>query len=76
MPVVALATTEVPEAVPRAAGIVSNDIGRLQSGMKRLVADPDRAREMGLAARDFALGRFGLDRFLADWNAVLAEVAS
>jgi glycosyltransferase involved in cell wall biosynthesis len=75
MPVVALATTEVAEAVPEAAGVVSNRMERLQQGLRDLVGDPDRAREAGRAARRAAQTRFGIDRFLGDWDALLEEVA-
>jgi hypothetical protein len=75
MPVVALATTEVVDAVPPAAGCVSTNVDRLTAALRRLVADPDEARERGRAAREAALARYGLARFLADWNRVIAEVA-
>ena len=74
MPVVALATTEVPEAVPPEAGVVSTDIDVLAAGVRRLIGDPDEATARGRAARRAALDRYGLDRFLADWDALLAEV--
>lgn len=74
LPVVALATTEVPAAVPPAAGVVSNDPAVLADALRRLAADPEEAMVMGKAARAEALARFGLDRFLADWDAVLEEV--
>ncbi|CAA9498667.1 MAG: Glycosyltransferase [uncultured Solirubrobacterales bacterium] len=76
MPVVALGTTEVPEAVPAEAGVVSNDVDVLAAALRRLVDDPDEARERGLAARESALRRYGLERFLADWDDLLEEVAS
>jgi Glycosyl transferases group 1 len=74
MPVVALATTEVPEAVPQEAGVVSNDLDALSAALRRFVADPDEARERGLAARAAALSRYGLARFLADWDDLLEGV--
>ena len=74
MPVVALATTEVPEAVPPRAGIISTRVDVLAGAVKRLVSDPDEAREMGEAARDAALERYGLQRFLDDWDSILMEV--
>jgi glycosyltransferase involved in cell wall biosynthesis len=74
MPVVALATTEAIEAVPRAAGTVSTDVDRLCRTLAGLVADPDRAREQGQAARAAALERYGLARFLRDWDDLLADV--
>ena len=75
MPVVALGTTEVHEAVPPGAGIVSTRIDVLAGALRRLVADPAEARERGRAARAAALSRYGLKRFLADWDRVLATVA-
>jgi glycosyltransferase involved in cell wall biosynthesis len=75
MPVVALGTTEAHEAVPAAAGAVSTKVDVLAGTMRRLIADPDEARERGAAARAAALERYGLERFLADWDDVLAEVA-
>jgi glycosyltransferase involved in cell wall biosynthesis len=76
MPVVALATTEVPDAVPPEAGIVSNDPAVLAEGLRRLVAEPEEAMVRGKAARAAALSRYGLARFLADWDEVLGEVGT
>jgi len=75
MPVVALATTEAPDAIPAAAGVVSTRVERLTAAARAFLAEPERAREAGLVARRSALERFGLERFLADWDRVLAEVA-
>jgi glycosyltransferase involved in cell wall biosynthesis len=75
MPVVGLATTEAPDAVPPEAGIISTDVERLCAGITRLMKDPDEARERGLAAREAALARYGLDVFLARWRDLLREVA-
>lgn len=74
MPVVALATTEVSEAVPPACGVVSNRIDVLRDALAGLARDPERARETGAAAREAALARFGLTRFLVDWDTLLEEV--
>ncbi|MEA2331844.1 MAG: hypothetical protein QOH58_1982 [Thermoleophilaceae bacterium] len=75
MPVVALATTEAPDAVPAEAGTVSTNVAALADAVRHFVADPDAARAAGLAARDAALQRYGLDRFLSDWDDLLEEVA-
>ncbi len=75
MPVVALATTEVPEAVPREAGVISTRVETLLGAVRELMRDPAKARAMGRAARAAALARHGLGRFLADWDALLDEVA-
>lgn len=74
MPVVALATTEAVEAVPAEAGVVSTRIDVLADAARRFLHDPEAARAAGRAARAFALERFGLGRFLDDWNDLLAEV--
>jgi glycosyltransferase involved in cell wall biosynthesis len=76
MPVVALATTEAPDAVPPAAGVLSTRVDRLAEGARDLLADPERARVAGLAARAAALERFGLRRFLDDWDDLLEEVSA
>jgi glycosyltransferase involved in cell wall biosynthesis len=74
MPVVVLGTTEAIEAVPREAGAISTRLEVLEEALRRLVADPDEARERGAVARAAALRRYGLDRFLADWDDLLARV--
>jgi hypothetical protein len=76
MPVVALATTEVREAVPDAAGFVSNRLDLLEAGLRELAGDPDQARERGAAARRAARERYSSERFLADWDRLLAAVAA
>jgi glycosyltransferase involved in cell wall biosynthesis len=74
MPVVALGTTEVHEAVPPEAGVVSTRVDVLADAMRRMIDDPEEAAERGTAARSAVLERYGLDRFLADWDDVLEEV--
>ena len=69
LPIVALATTEVPEAVPDGvAGFVSNDLDKLLEGMRLLLRDPELARRMGEQARMIAAERFGIGRFVRDWE--------
>ncbi len=74
MPVVALATTEVPDAVPAGAGVVSNRMDVLTGAIEEFRRDVDAARAVGSTARRAALDRYGLKRFLADWDRVLVEV--
>ncbi|MEA2268121.1 MAG: hypothetical protein QOC64_731 [Solirubrobacteraceae bacterium] len=76
MPVVALATTEAPEAVPLEAGVISTRVDVLAGATRAFLAEPERAREAGRAARAAALGRYGLERFLADWDDLLEEVTA
>jgi hypothetical protein len=75
MPIVALATTEVPVAVPATAGVVSNRLDAVEAALRRFTSDLTAARRAGVAARTAALARFGLKRFLADWDRLLQEVS-
>jgi glycosyltransferase involved in cell wall biosynthesis len=74
MPVVAVAATEAARAVPSAAGVVSADVDELDAAIRYYLADAEAARASGKAARAFALERYGLGRFLADWDRLLEEV--
>ena len=74
MPVVGLATTEVVEAVPAEAGVLSTRPGLLWDAVRTYLHDEDAARLAGKAARAAALERYGLDRFLRDWDRLLGEV--
>jgi len=74
MPVVALATTEAPRAVPPEAGAVSADIDELLRCARRLVNNPDEARRRGVAAREAALERYSLGRFQDRWDELLADL--
>jgi hypothetical protein len=76
MPVVALATTEAPDAVPAGAGVTSTRVERLGEAVREFMSDPELARETGRAARAAALERYGLERFLGRWDEVLEEVAN
>jgi glycosyltransferase involved in cell wall biosynthesis len=75
MPVLVLAATAAPEAVPAGAGLVTADVDALADAAGKLVADPGLAREQGLIARRHVLEQFGLGRFLTDWDRTLEEVA-
>ncbi|WP_416403631.1 glycosyltransferase [Arthrobacter sp. LFS091] len=74
MPVVALATTEAARAVPHGTGLVSNDVDDLQKFARRLLDDPDDAYAIGLRARQAALERYGLGKFLRAWDELLADL--
>jgi glycosyltransferase involved in cell wall biosynthesis len=71
MPVVALATTEAVAAVPPEAGVVTTRPDELVAAVWRFVHDPGEAQAVGRAARAVASSRYGLGRFLADWDARL-----
>ena len=55
---------------------MSTRLDVLRQGLRRLVDDSEQARAMGKAAREAALARYGLARFLADWDALLSEVTA
>jgi glycosyltransferase involved in cell wall biosynthesis len=71
MPVLALATTEAIAAVPEGAGVLSTRVETLVEAAHWLIEEPEEARLMGERARRAALARYGLDRFLADWDHLL-----
>lgn len=77
MPIVALATTELPTVIEQGkSGFLSCDPDELQDNMRFLLTHPEEARCMGDYARNVAHTRFGLDRFIQDWNAAFARVLS
>ena len=74
MPVVALATTELPTVIENGKnGYLSCDPEELLVSMRRLLADPWEARRLGEEARETAQRRFGLERFIRDWNEAFAR---
>jgi glycosyltransferase involved in cell wall biosynthesis len=74
MPVVALATTELPSVIEDGVnGYVSSDLETLIARMQTLIDDWELARCLGQRARETARTRFGLARFCADWDAALQE---
>nr|WP_202512360.1 glycosyltransferase [Streptomyces sp. SID3343] len=76
MPVVAVASTEAARAVVPGTGVVSASAAELREAVRRYAHDHEAARDAGLAAREAALARYGSERFLQDWDAVLKEVVS
>jgi glycosyltransferase involved in cell wall biosynthesis len=76
MPVVALDATAVSTAVPTDAGVVDTDVRVLRDAAAELLRDPERCIQLGKAARAAALERFGLARFLGEWDTLLEEVAA
>lgn len=76
LPVVALATTEMPTVIEDGvSGFMSTDPAVLIDRMRDLLADAALAREIGRAGRSVARERFSIERFGRDWNAVLNEAA-
>jgi ADP-heptose:LPS heptosyltransferase len=74
MPIVALATTEMATAVSDGvSGYLDTDVDRLVQRMAFLLASPEEAKRLGEGARRTAEARFGLERFVADWDRTLQE---
>nr|WP_254448470.1 glycosyltransferase family 4 protein [Spirosoma rhododendri] len=75
MPIVALATTELPTVIQNGVhGFVSNEIDVLAERMQFLIDHPDEAARMGQNAQKLAQAHFSLPRFVADWNRLFAEL--
>jgi glycosyltransferase involved in cell wall biosynthesis len=75
MPVVALATTELPTVIKDGInGFIHTDPEYLISKMKMLINDYETAALIGKNARKTAEETFGIKRFINDWNTVFEEV--
>jgi glycosyltransferase involved in cell wall biosynthesis len=75
MPVVAVASTEVPTSVPPEAGVIAADVSVLASAIEDFVREPDHAALAGKAARQYALEHFGLTPFLDRWDELLTDMS-
>ncbi|MCW2768145.1 MAG: glycosyltransferase, partial [Nocardioides sp.] len=76
LPVVAVGATEVPRAIPPGAGVVVSSSAELRIACRRLLDAPDEARELGSRGRDHAREKYGLGRFLTDWDRLLSQLAN
>ncbi|HEY9530489.1 MAG TPA: glycosyltransferase family 4 protein [Burkholderiales bacterium] len=75
LPVVALATTEMVTVIRDGVnGFIDTDVDRLISKMNFLLENLEDAKALGEAGRRSALERFGIERFVADWNDAFLEV--
>lgn len=75
LPVVALATTEMATVIRDGVyGFCDTDPRKLIAAMQDLLQDRGLARSLGAAARRYALERFDIRRFVADWEHALAHV--
>jgi len=69
MPIVALATTELPTVIRDGeSGYISCDLELLIDRMRGLLENPKLAQQLGEHAQQVAAERFGMARFVADWN--------
>lgn len=75
VPVIGLATTEMATAIRNGAtGYVDTSLERLVAHMKDLIAHPAQAARLGREARREALERFGIERFVRDWNDAFSRI--
>jgi hypothetical protein len=76
LPIVGLATTELPTVIDNGvSGIIDTRPDLLIDGMRTLLADRQLAAQLGEAGRAVARERFGIERFVRDWNQAFADVA-
>jgi glycosyltransferase involved in cell wall biosynthesis len=74
--VVGLPTTELSSVIENgASGYVDTRIDTLVERMRELLADRGAARRLGEGAKRVAEERFGIGRFVDDWNRVFEEVS-
>jgi glycosyltransferase involved in cell wall biosynthesis len=77
LPVVGLATTELPRIVQESGGgYADNQMAGLIEVSKELLRDRGRAAELGRAAQAYARERFAIGRFAADWNDAFTEASA
>ena len=76
MPIVGLATTELVTVVENGSGYISTNINWLIERMQALIEDPDLARRLSAGAKKQAEARFGIERFVRDWNEAFETVVS
>jgi hypothetical protein len=75
LPIVGIAATELPLVITNGVnGWVDTRPERLLACMRQLIDEPALARQWGQAARDTALRQFSMDRYVADWQALLDEL--
>jgi glycosyltransferase involved in cell wall biosynthesis len=76
MPIVGLATTEMPMTVFNGVcGYLATRPDDLVDAMRGLLRDPAEARRLGEGARQLALSRFNIQRFADDWTRAFQDVA-
>jgi hypothetical protein len=77
LPIVGLATTELVTVIRNGDnGYVDTRPERLVDAMRGLLADPAQARRLGDNARRTAHERFGIARFVRDWDVLIAGLCA
>lgn len=77
MPVIGLATTEMAATIVNDySGYVHTNVDWLISRMKHLLYDPQKAYALGRGARETAMEKFHIDRFIRDWKETFEHVVT
>jgi glycosyltransferase involved in cell wall biosynthesis len=77
VPVVGLATTEMATVVQNGvSGYVDTRVDNLIAAMKRLLDNPAEAHRLSAGARRYARERFGIERFVRDWDRAFADAVA
>lgn len=67
--IVSTATCMIPEIIEHGHnGLISNNPTELRTYLETLLADPDKARELGENARQTIINKYSLNRFIETWN--------
>jgi len=77
IPIVGLATTELATVVKNnVSGFVDTNVNALVDRMQMLIDNPEAAQQLSKGAREQARSRYGIDRFVRDWNAAFEQAMS
>jgi len=75
MPVVSLATTEMPSVLEDGrSGVIGTDPEYLIDRAAELLRDRELAARLGRAGQAIARDRFSIDRFVSDWDRAFGDV--
>lgn len=77
LPIVGLATTELVTVIENnVSGYIDTNLDSLVERMQQLLADPQLAQRLSQGAKEQARSRFGIQRFVHDWEQVFEQVVS
>jgi glycosyltransferase involved in cell wall biosynthesis len=77
MPVAGLATTEMSTVIRDGEnGFLDTDVSRLVGNMRRLLENPTLANQLGAEGEKTARQRFGIERFVADWDRAFSDACA
>jgi glycosyltransferase involved in cell wall biosynthesis len=77
LPIIGLATTELATVIENGmSGYIDTNLEHLIERMQELIHNPQQAQRLGQGAKEQARSRFGIERFVHDWNQVFEQVVS